>query len=71
MKFNSLSEMLDHFGDPAKMREAVDSWIGKMQNILTDAEYCNHVIIDRDLLIYGFQLREIDAFMEGLLYEKK
>lgn len=71
MKFNSMTEMLDYFKTIEAMQDAIDSWITKVKPLMTDAEYCTHVIVDRDLMIYGFQLRDIDAFIEGYCYEKK
>lgn len=71
MKFNSLSEMLDHFKTIEEMQKSIDSWLNKLRPHMTDREYCEHVIVNRDLLIYGFQLRDIDAFIEGYCYEKK
>lgn len=69
MKFDSLSDMLDHFHSVSAMRDHVESEIDRAQSVMTDGEHITHVFIDRDLLICGFQLREIDAFLEGLLYD--
>lgn len=70
MKFESLSEMLDHFETISEFRGYIEHCLCDAQKKLSDAEYVNHVYIDRDLLVGGFPLYLIDAFIEGLLHEK-
>lgn len=51
-KYDSLTDMLDKFGSVDKLM----------------AYFAEHVLIDRDAYIDSFELKEYDAFFQGLLY---
>lgn len=68
IKYESLTEMLDSFGSVDKMLEYIDKRLDLMARRMEHQEYLDKVIIERSVFIDGFELREIDAFIEGVFY---
>ena len=68
IKYESLTEMLDSFGSVDKLLEYIDKRLDLMARRMEHQEYLDKVMIERSVFIDGFELREIDAFIEGVFY---
>ena len=68
IKYESLTEMLDSFGSVDKMLEYIAKRLDLMARRMEHQEYLDKVMIERSVFIDGFELREIDAFIEGVFY---
>lgn len=68
IKYESLTEMLGSFGSVDKLLEYIDKRLDLMARRMEHQEYLDKVMIERSVFIDGFELREIDAFIEGVFY---
>lgn len=67
-KYDSLTDMLDKFGSVDKLMAYIDKRVELMKKSMTPKQFAEHVLIDRDAYIDSFELKEYDAFFQGLLY---
>jgi hypothetical protein len=65
MHFDSITEMCKFFGGVSNMLEYVKRRLAVHETVVPKQHYLKHVLINQDITINGFSLREINSFVEG------
>lgn len=64
-KVNDLYEKYRQLGSMAKLLRYLNKRLRLMEMQMEPAEYVKRVVVERDVYIDGFQLKEYDAFEQG------